>query len=320
MLSLQAQDPLYLIVDAVDECPDRSGMSSAREQVLGIAELVGFNNTFGVLHEQSGKKKDIIDYINSVVYSDAKMRRWREEDKRLVVETISERVNGTVLIDPVEQVSLGLLSTLNRCGIASHQTLDETYERILRDMNEVDREHAHRLLQCLTVAIQPLRDKELADVLVVDFDAARRGGIPTVNANWRPSNSDEGFCRITRLDCEQTYAARRRPSASLSNLRLRENVGRLESLGDAQAQPWPPGLGLSSVPTGDAFMKILQAHDSHVDALCAQATQQDGGGATSFRGNPHPLPRVGQATGTGTGMGHEVFGRGPPVLITTGQR
>jgi hypothetical protein len=41
MLSLQAQDPLYLIVDAVDECPDRSGMSSAREQVLGIAELVG---------------------------------------------------------------------------------------------------------------------------------------------------------------------------------------------------------------------------------------------------------------------------------------
>jgi hypothetical protein len=42
MLSLQAQDPLYLIVDAVDECLDNSGMPSAREQVLElIAELVG---------------------------------------------------------------------------------------------------------------------------------------------------------------------------------------------------------------------------------------------------------------------------------------
>jgi ankyrin repeat protein len=65
------------------------------------------------------------------------------------------------------------------------KTLDETYERILRDINEANREHAHRLLQCLTVAIRPLRVKELAEVLAVDFDATRRGGIPTVNANWR---------------------------------------------------------------------------------------------------------------------------------------
>jgi ankyrin repeat protein len=65
------------------------------------------------------------------------------------------------------------------------KTLDETYEQILRDINEANREHAHRLLQCLTVAIRPLRVKELAEVLAVDFDAARLGGIPTVNTNWR---------------------------------------------------------------------------------------------------------------------------------------
>jgi hypothetical protein len=119
MLTLQAQDPLYLIVDAVDECPDNSGMPSAREQVLGlIAELVGLRipnlhlcvtsrpevdirtafkglTTLSLpLHEQSGQKKDIVDYINFVVYSDAKMQRWREEDKRLVVEMLSERADG----------------------------------------------------------------------------------------------------------------------------------------------------------------------------------------------------------------------------------
>jgi homoserine dehydrogenase len=41
----------------------------------------------------------------------------------------------------------------------------------------------------------------------------------------------------------------------------------------------PPGLELSSVPTGDAFLKVLQTHDSHFDALRAQAAQQGGGGA-----------------------------------------
>jgi ankyrin repeat protein len=64
-------------------------------------------------------------------------------------------------------------------------SLDETYERILRDINEANREHAHRLLQCLTVTIRPPRVEELAEVLAVDFDAAQLGGIPTVNTNWR---------------------------------------------------------------------------------------------------------------------------------------
>ena len=65
------------------------------------------------------------------------------------------------------------------------ETLDETYERVLRDINKANREHAHRLLHCLAVAIRPLRVEELAEVLVVDFDAARQGGIPKLNPDWR---------------------------------------------------------------------------------------------------------------------------------------
>jgi len=68
------------------------------------------------------------------------------------------------------------------------ETLDETYERILRDINKANREHARRLLQCLTVAIRPLRVEELAEVLAVDFDAALRGGIPKLNPDWRWPN------------------------------------------------------------------------------------------------------------------------------------
>ena len=64
-------------------------------------------------------------------------------------------------------------------------TLDETYERVLKDINRANQKHAVRLLYCLTVAIRPLRVEELAEVLAVDFDAAQQGGIPKLNPNWR---------------------------------------------------------------------------------------------------------------------------------------
>jgi hypothetical protein len=46
------------------------------------------------LHEQGGQKKDIEDYVKSVVYSDRNMRRWRDEDKKLVIETLTEKADG----------------------------------------------------------------------------------------------------------------------------------------------------------------------------------------------------------------------------------
>ena len=65
------------------------------------------------------------------------------------------------------------------------ETLDETYERVLREINKANREHARRLLQCLTVALRPLRVEELAEVLAIDFNASAHGGIPQLNPNWR---------------------------------------------------------------------------------------------------------------------------------------
>jgi hypothetical protein len=55
------------------------------------------------------------------------------------------------------------------------KTLDETYERVLKDINEDNREHARRLLHCLAVAIRPLRVEELAEILAFDFDDVQGG-------------------------------------------------------------------------------------------------------------------------------------------------
>jgi hypothetical protein len=119
MLSLSGQAPIYIVVDAVDECPNLSGTPSAREEVLGlIKELINFGlenvhlcvasrpeidirvvldplTSLKIsLHDESGQKEDIIKYIKSAVRSDRRMRMWREEDQTLVIDTLSQNADG----------------------------------------------------------------------------------------------------------------------------------------------------------------------------------------------------------------------------------
>jgi hypothetical protein len=121
MLKLLDQRPTYLILDALDECSDLSGIPTSRKRVLQLVkELVDLHipnlhicvtsrpevdirdalepltSSQVSLHDQSGQKKDIEGYVRSIVYSDSEpvMRRWRMEDKELVIETLSERADG----------------------------------------------------------------------------------------------------------------------------------------------------------------------------------------------------------------------------------
>ena len=68
------------------------------------------------------------------------------------------------------------------------KSLDETYKRILNEINNANRVHAYRLLQCLAVALRPLRVEELAEVLAFDLTA---GGMPKLNADWRWEDQEE---------------------------------------------------------------------------------------------------------------------------------
>ena len=69
------------------------------------------------------------------------------------------------------------------------RTLDETYERVLNDIDEDNRDHARRLLHCIAVAIRPLYVEELAEILAFDFDGAV-GGIPKFRADWRSKDQE----------------------------------------------------------------------------------------------------------------------------------
>ena len=69
------------------------------------------------------------------------------------------------------------------------KSLDETYLRVLRGIDEANREDVCRLFQCLVVSIRPLRVEELAEVLAVDFDDAE--GIPKLNPDWRWEDQEQ---------------------------------------------------------------------------------------------------------------------------------
>ena len=119
MLEVPGQPAMYIIIDALDECPNNSGIQTPREQVLRFLErLIQLNlssvhicvssrleidirNTFEPLaplrmslHDESGQKEDISSYISAVVHSDQRMRRWREGDKQLVIDTLSGKADG----------------------------------------------------------------------------------------------------------------------------------------------------------------------------------------------------------------------------------
>jgi ankyrin repeat protein len=68
------------------------------------------------------------------------------------------------------------------------KTLDDTYKRILKEINNSNWGHAYRLLQCLAVASRPLQVEELAEVLAFDLSTT---GIPKLNEDWRWENQEQ---------------------------------------------------------------------------------------------------------------------------------
>ncbi|KAF8494847.1 hypothetical protein F5888DRAFT_606179 [Russula emetica] len=220
MLALPDRCPIYLIIDALDESSNTSGIPSPREKVLELVNelvelclahlricvtsrpeidirdvLAPLTSSQVSLHDQTGQKKDIVEYVKSVVYSNSEpiMRRWKAEDKELVVEVLSERADGMFrwIFCQLETLRHCLPPSVRRTLDELPESLDETYERVIKEIKKPNRDHALRLLKCLVVAIRPLRVEELAEVLAVDFDDAE--GMPKLNPNWRWEDQEQAL-------------------------------------------------------------------------------------------------------------------------------
>ncbi len=119
MLVVPGNGPTYIILDALDECPKSAGTPSPRESVLGLVEWLtklGYLNLHVCvtsrpeadikaklrplashcvsLHDESGQQEGINDYIVSFINIDTNMRKWKQEEKELVIKRLTEGVNG----------------------------------------------------------------------------------------------------------------------------------------------------------------------------------------------------------------------------------
>jgi hypothetical protein len=119
LIKIPGQAPVYLIVDALDECPNTSAMPSAREKVLMLMEELvdsGLPNlhicvtsrpepdikaildplTYRSvsLHDERGQMEDIDKYIRSIVTTDPHMRRWNAEQKKLAIDVLTKTADG----------------------------------------------------------------------------------------------------------------------------------------------------------------------------------------------------------------------------------
>jgi len=119
LLKVPGSQPIYLIVDALDECPSTSSLFSPREELLSlledlvqkqlpnlricvtsrpevdiktILEPLAFRSVS--VHDASGQQKDIRDYIESIVSTNKKMQNWSLHYKQLVIDVLTRKADG----------------------------------------------------------------------------------------------------------------------------------------------------------------------------------------------------------------------------------
>jgi len=168
ILALQGQAPLYIVVDALDECPNSSGLRTQRQEVLEILkELIDLKlphlhfcvtsrpeidirrafdplNPYNVsLHDQDGQIKDLAEYVKSAVGSDATMQDWPSKVKELVIDALTKKGSRMyVIVVPTPSITFSCvdfrfrwaycqLETLRHCPLRYiSSTLDELPETL----------------------------------------------------------------------------------------------------------------------------------------------------------------------------------------------
>ncbi|KAH9964674.1 hypothetical protein BGW80DRAFT_1447974 [Lactifluus volemus] len=289
ILRLQGLPDVYIIVDGLDECPNTSGFPTARERVLDLVdELVQLNlpnlricvtsrpetdirtvleplTSLRVsLHDERGQGQDILDYVSTVVYSDRRMRKWRTEDKQHVIDVLFARSDGMFrwVFCQLDTLRRSFPAAIRRTLDELPETLDATYERTLLGIEKEKREYAHRLFQCLLVAVRPLRVEELANVLAIRFDVHE---LPQYCEDWCPVDAQDAVLSacsslIVILNVDES------PIIQFSHFSVREFLtsDRLAKAGKNLSR-YHVALQSAHTMLAQASLSILLHLDDHVD-------------------------------------------------------
>ena len=223
MVNLPQQAPIFLIVDALDECPNTYTLPSPREEVLLlIKDLVDsqlpnlricitsrpeaditqvlapltFRSTS--LHDERGHMEDIKHFITSIVHTDSAMRRWRPDHKQTVIDVLTNRADGVY----VTNILIPLGSDQSPCG---------RFRWVYCQLDSLRQSFPQSILHALDELPETLNDtyeRNLHEVRKTYLEFARRL-LLCVSVAYRPLRVDE-LAELLAIDFEAGPIPKRR--------------------------------------------------------------------------------------------------------------
>ncbi|KAK6860857.1 hypothetical protein PG995_004493 [Apiospora arundinis] len=184
---------VYVLVDALDESP-RSQHREAMLQVIrdirawkesGLHLLVTSRDEVDIQDEMEATPeetiemknaevdRDIADFVAQHLRGNRRLRKWQRHYDR-IEKALTDRANGVFRWVECQFTALSACAVnqhlLNQLLQSLPRSLDETYARMLKNIEPEMREYARRMLKILCCAIRPLTDLELIDALAVKLD------------------------------------------------------------------------------------------------------------------------------------------------------
>ncbi|CAG8957981.1 hypothetical protein HYFRA_00000324 [Hymenoscyphus fraxineus] len=192
LLELPVSSEVFLVLDALDECPNDKAERDQLCQILIQIKGWGLQKLHTIItsRPEDDLKKSLtplatstpISIEDSVVKSDiqlfvkaslsqSKLKEWPADFRNEIEETLVNGAHGMFRWVDCQLVSLSKCLTRNDIKKALKslpKTLDETYERILTSVDEEHRPKLALALKWISGATRPLTIKELAEAIVID--------------------------------------------------------------------------------------------------------------------------------------------------------
>ncbi|USP80732.1 hypothetical protein yc1106_08006 [Curvularia clavata] len=189
---LQQYPEVFIILDALDECTQRPElmevleeiaswkisnlhllMTSRQEQEIKSC-LEGFvNPQDNICLQRDAVDEDIQLYIRQRLSDDKSLVKWRNDAtlRQEIEDTLTRGSKGMFRWAACQLDALAKClnrSLLRKALKTLPSTLDETYERILNNIDDEYAEYAIRILQWLAFSERPLSLRQIAEVVAID--------------------------------------------------------------------------------------------------------------------------------------------------------
>ncbi|MCJ1246834.1 hypothetical protein MMC30_004043 [Trapelia coarctata] len=187
----------FIVFDALDECTNREELlpfiSDTISRKQGNLHLLftsrrerdieeAFDGLLGdedrICIQSALVDDDVRTFIHGRLSNDPKLKRWRNVGVQIEIETtLTDKADGMFRWVECQLDGLGKclnLAMLRKALASLPKTLDDTYARILQNIDEDYKEYVVKILQWLAFSTRLLQVKEVAEVLAVDAEADPR--------------------------------------------------------------------------------------------------------------------------------------------------